>query len=63
MSQTTESLMTLQEVSERLHIHPNTLRRWTVLGIIKTYRIGPRGDRRFEEGDIKAYLRRLVEKN
>ena len=39
-----------------LCVHSNTLRRWCELGIIKAYRIGPRGDRRFKLEDVTELL-------
>ena len=45
-------MLTLREVSQLLHVHPNTIRRWVDQGIIKAYRIGSRRDRRFKRGDI-----------
>ena len=45
-------MLTVREVSQLLHIHSNTLRRWSDQAIIKAYRIGPRGDRRFRAEDI-----------
>jgi len=50
------TLLTTSEASRLLHIHGNTLRRWGELGIIKVYRIGPRGDRRFKAEDLAAFL-------
>jgi excisionase family DNA binding protein len=50
------SMLTVQEVSQLLHVHSNTLRRWTCQGIIKAYRIGPRGDRRFRPEDVALLL-------
>ncbi len=50
------SMLTVKEVSRLLHVHSNTLRRWTEQGIIRAYRIGPRGDRRFSAGDIAVLL-------
>lgn len=50
------SMLTVQEVSQLLHVHGNTLRRWTGQGIIKAYRIGPRGDRRFRPEDVALLL-------
>lgn len=44
------------EACRILCIHANTLRRWNERGIIKAYRIGPRGDRRFRRDDIAALL-------
>ena len=50
------SMLTVQEVSQLLRVHGNTLRRWTGQGIIKAYRIGPRGDRRFKPEDVALLL-------
>jgi excisionase family DNA binding protein len=44
------------EACRILCIHANTLRRWSEQGIVKTYRLGPRGDRRFRRDDIAALL-------
>ena len=44
------------EACRILCIHANTLRRWNEQGIIKAYRVGPRGDRRFRRDDIAALL-------
>jgi excisionase family DNA binding protein len=49
-------MLTVREVSRLLHVHSNTLRRWSDQGIIKAYRIGPRGDRRFRPEDIAVLL-------
>jgi excisionase family DNA binding protein len=37
-------------------VHVNTVRRWNDRGILKAYRIGPRGDRRFNKADIDMFL-------
>ena len=50
------SVLTVGEAARFLGIHSNTVRRWSDLGILKGYRIGPRGDRRFREEDITALL-------
>jgi predicted site-specific integrase-resolvase len=34
----------------------NTVRRWSNQGVLKTYRIGSRGDRRFQEEDINDFI-------
>ena len=47
-------MLTVGEVSELLHLHPNTIRRWVDEGLIKAYRIGSRRDRRFKREDIAA---------
>jgi excisionase family DNA binding protein len=50
------TMLTVREVSRLLHVHSNTLRRWSDQGVIKAYRIGPRGDRRFRPEDIAVLL-------
>ena len=52
-------MLTVREVSRLLHIHSNTLRRWADQGIIRTYRITRRGDRRFRREDIARFLAEL----
>jgi excisionase family DNA binding protein len=51
-----DDMLTVREVSQLLHVHPNTLRRWTDNGRIRAYRIPPRGDRRFEPEEITRFL-------
>ena len=51
-----DSMLTLREVAELLHIHPNTLRRWSNNGRIRAYRITPRGDRRFKREEVALFL-------
>jgi len=52
-------MLTVKEVTRLLHIHSNTLRRWSDAGIIKAYRISHRGDRRFRREDITRFLAKL----
>ncbi|OGN97260.1 MAG: hypothetical protein A2Z77_06465 [Chloroflexi bacterium RBG_13_51_36] len=49
-------MLTVREVARLLHVHPNTLRRWTNNGRLKAYRITPRGDRRFKREEIARFL-------
>ena len=49
-------LMTVKEVAELFNVHPNTVRQWSDQGLLKSYRIGPRGDRRFRQEDITGFL-------
>jgi len=50
------NLLRTGEACRILCIHANTLRRWSEQGIVKTYRVGSRGDRRFRREDIAALL-------
>lgn len=49
-------MLTTSDVARLLNIHINTVRRWSNQGILKTYRIGSRGDRRFRQEDITSFL-------
>ncbi len=51
-----DGLLKTSEVSYVLNIHVNTVRRWSDRGLLKVYRIGPRGDRRFKREDIDSFL-------
>jgi excisionase family DNA binding protein len=55
----TDKMLTVTEVTELIHVHPNTLRRWSEQGIIITYRINSRGDRRYKKSDIDRFLNRF----
>jgi len=50
------SLLTVSEVANMLNLHRNTVRRWSDLGVVRAYRLGPRGDRRFLFADITSFL-------
>jgi excisionase family DNA binding protein len=45
-------------IARLLNIHTNTVRRWSNKGILKAYRIGPRGDRRFKQKDINSLFKK-----
>lgn len=49
-------LLTVKEASLFLHVHRNTLRRWSDKGLIPSYRIGQRRDRRFAVEDLLDFL-------
>ena len=48
--------MTVAEVAQILHAHPHSVRRWADAGPLNCYRIGFRGDRRFQPHDVDEYL-------
>jgi len=50
------TMLTTSEAARLLKVHPNTVRRWSNQGILKAYRIGPRGERRFRRDDIAAFI-------
>ena len=49
-------MLTVSEAARMLHVHPNTLRKWCDSGVIPSYRIGRRGDRRVRIADVERYL-------
>jgi len=55
--------MTPREVARMLHVHINTLRRWSDQDVIRAYRIGSRGDRRYIREDVTQFLSRLSTNN
>lgn len=68
MKQTTHyerisTMLTTGEVARLLNVNDSTVRRWNDRGIIKAYRIGPQGERRFRRDDIAIFfLDRVVQK-
>ena len=54
-----DDMLTVGEVARLLHVHPNTLRRWSNNGRIKAYRVNLRGDRRYRLRDIEDFLAQL----
>jgi len=48
----TDHPLRTSDVAHLLNVHINTVRRWSNKGILRSYRIGPRGDRRFKQKDI-----------
>jgi len=49
-------LLKVDDVARLLRLHPNTVRRWSNQGILKSCRINPRGDRRFKREDVDVFL-------
>jgi excisionase family DNA binding protein len=49
-------MLTVTEVAHLLHVHPNTVRMWSRIGVLKAYRIGKRRDYRFNLADVKTFL-------
>lgn len=56
-------MLAVKDVARLLHIHVNTVRRWSDHGIIRSYRITRRGDRRFRQEDIARFLAELNDFN
>ena len=51
-----DPMLTTSDVARLLNVHINTVRRWSNQGVIKAYRIGSRGDRRFRHEDVSIFL-------
>ncbi len=51
-----DTLLTTSQAARLLNVHVNTVRRWADGGIIKTYRLGSRGDRRYRIRDVRRLL-------
>jgi excisionase family DNA binding protein len=51
-----KSMLKTVEVARILNIHVNTVRRWSIQGILRTYRVSTRGDRRFKPEDVYNLL-------
>ena len=58
----TKLVLTPAEVAQLLGIHINTVRRWSNKGRLKSFRISPRGDRRFLRSDIDKFIRGEVKR-
>jgi len=50
-------MLTTTDVAQLLGLHPNTVRHWNKKGILKSYRISTRGDRRFRREDVDGFLK------
>jgi excisionase family DNA binding protein len=53
---TPRQMLTVNEVAHLLHVHPNTVRLWSKIGALKSYRIGRRRDYRFNLADVETFL-------
>lgn len=49
-------MLTLQQASDILNVHPNTLRNWDNEDVLKAVRYGKRGDRRYHKEDVIGLL-------
>ena len=55
-SRNNSTMLDIKRVARILNLHINTVRRWSNQGLLKTYRIGPRGDRRYQYDDVTRFL-------
>lgn len=54
-------MLTVTEVAQMLHVHPNSVRRWADRGLLDCYRIGLRGDRRFTAEQVNQFIEPTVQ--
>ncbi len=47
--------LTVGEVADLLHVHPDTVRRWSTLGRLHSWTT-PGGQRRYRRSDVEALL-------
>ncbi len=51
-----EPMLTTAEVARLLNVHINTVRRWSKQGVLTSYKIGSRGDRRYKKRDVENFF-------
>jgi len=51
-----KEIMTCDEVAEYLRVHVSSVRRWSRSGKLMAYKVGGRGDWRYREQDVLAFL-------
>ena len=49
-------IMTCDEVADFLRVHVSSVRRWSRSGKIPAYKVGGRGDWRYREQEVLAFL-------
>lgn len=52
-------LLTVSDAARYLDLSANTVRRWSDGGLLRSYRIGPRKDRRFRQRDLEELLKAI----
>ena len=52
-------LMTTKQVAQFLQVHEVSVRRWSRAGVLKSYKIGGRGDKRFQLSDVLKFLEEI----
>lgn len=51
-----KEIMTCDEVAAYLRVHVSSVRRWSRSGKLTAYKVGDRGDWRYREQDVLAFL-------
>ena len=55
----TVPMLAIRDVARLLNVHENTVRRWSDRGLLKSYRVNHRGDRRFRQDHIALFVSQL----
>jgi len=53
------ALLSVKEAAEALHVHENTIRYWVKNGMLRSYRVTPRGKVYINETDLRRMLKKL----
>jgi excisionase family DNA binding protein len=51
-----ERLLTVDEVAERLRVHPESVRRWFRQGVLRGSKFGRRGGYRVSETELRRFI-------
>ncbi|HUV53534.1 MAG TPA: helix-turn-helix domain-containing protein [Dehalococcoidia bacterium] len=51
-----KEIMTCDEVAEYLRVHVSSVRRWSRSGKLTAFKVGERGDWRYRQQDVMAFL-------
>jgi excisionase family DNA binding protein len=51
-----ETMLTTRQVADFLQVSICSVRRWSDRGLLKFYRVGSRGDRRYWRDDVLRFL-------
>ncbi|MBI2856416.1 MAG: helix-turn-helix domain-containing protein [Chloroflexi bacterium] len=49
-------MLKVNDVARLLRVHPNSVRRWANQGLLRAYRVGVRGDRRFSRHEVYRFI-------
>ncbi len=51
-----DGMLTVRQVADFLHVSICSVRRWSDRGTLRFYRVGSRGDRRYQREDVLRFL-------
>jgi len=51
-----DTMLTVRQVADFLQVSICSVRRWSDSGALKFYRVGSRGDRRYQRDDVLRFL-------